>query len=213
VRRVHLRLAQVRLLADANSGERGFAQSPELHRPRQWRRTRQHYLPRMEKSNVATQGDWQANFDRCAALGTSNWRASVIGACRRAWRWLRLSMLPAETRACFHIHHNGGSFATGSYWYETIMGINNANLAWTYAATAYQQRDAADHCNSSLALRPGQWHRGSPNVLAVQPANHYTIIGAAPPAKCKTTTPVSSGNKVSHRQLSHLQMLLPTARA
>ena len=135
-----------------------------------------------EKSNVATQGDWQANFDRCAALGTSNWAGFSD------WRLptrVEMASIVDVTRgnkgfaSIFTI--NGGSFATGSYWYETIMGINNANLAWTYGGNGL----TSNAMPLTTATQVSRCVRGNgtgeaPNVLAVQPANHYTIIGAAP---------------------------------
>ena len=135
-----------------------------------------------EKSNVATQGDWQANSDRCAALAASNWAGFID------WRLptrIEMASIVDVTRgnkgfaSIFTI--NGGSFATGSYWYETIMGINNANLAWTYGGNGL----TSNAMPLTTATQVSRCVRGNgtgeaPNVLAVEPTNHYTIIGAPP---------------------------------
>jgi hypothetical protein len=135
-----------------------------------------------EKSNIATQGDWQANSDRCAALAASNWAGF------NDWRLptrIEMASIVDVTRgnkgfaSIFTI--NGGSFATGSYWYETIMGINNANLAWTYGGNGL----TSNAMPLTTATQVSRCVRGNgtgeaPNVLAVEPPNHYTIIGAPP---------------------------------
>ena len=131
-----------------------------------------------EKSNVATQGDWQANSDRCAALGTSNW------AGYSDWRLptrVEMASIVDVTRgnkgfaSIFTI--NGGSFATGSYWYETIKGINNANLAWTYGGNGL----TSNAMPLTTATQVSRCVRGNgtgeaPDVLAVAPPNQYTVI-------------------------------------
>jgi hypothetical protein len=135
-----------------------------------------------EKSNVATQGDWQANSDRCAALAAGNWAGF------NDWRLptrVEMASIVDVTRgnkgfaSIFTI--NGGSFATGSYWYETIMGINNANLAWTYGGNGL----TSNAMPLTTATQVSRCVRGNgtgeaPNVLAVEPSNHYTIIGVPP---------------------------------
>jgi hypothetical protein len=135
-----------------------------------------------EKVNPATQGDWQANADRCAALGNSNYAGF------NDWRLptrVEMASIVDVTRgnkgfaAIFTV--NGGSFATGSWWYETIEGINNANLAWNYGGNGLTS-NAMPLTTTTLVSRcvRGNGTGEAANELAKEPANRYAVTGTAP---------------------------------
>jgi hypothetical protein len=132
-----------------------------------------------EKANPATQGTWQASSDRCAALGTSSyagfndWRLPT----RMEMASLMDQTLGRTAYASPPFTTTSGAYATGSYWWETIQGINGANLAWGYGANGMTS-NAYSLAGTNFAARcvRGNGTGEAPNALAVEPANHYTVV-------------------------------------
>jgi hypothetical protein len=126
-----------------------------------------------EKANPTTQGNWQASFDRCAALATggfSDWRlptrvemASIVD-------------LHGATGFPTIFTTTGGYYETGSYWYETITGQNASGFQWGYGANGFTS-NAVAMSGTNLVARcvRGNGTGEAANAFAVEPANHYTI--------------------------------------
>jgi hypothetical protein len=132
-----------------------------------------------EKANPATQGTWQASSDRCAALGTSSyagfndWRLPT----RMEMASLMDQTLGRTGYASPPFTTTSGAYATGSYWWETIQGINGANLAWGYGANGMTS-NAYSLAGTNFVTRcvRGNGTGEAPSELAVEPANHYTVV-------------------------------------
>jgi len=135
-----------------------------------------------EKANPATQGNWQASVDRCAALGTSNW------AGYSDWRLptrVEMASIVDVTRGnkgfatIFTVA--GGSYATGSWWYETITGQSTAGFHWNYGGNGLTS-NAKAMSDTNLVARcvRGDGTGEAPNELAKEPPNHYAVTGTAP---------------------------------
>jgi hypothetical protein len=132
-----------------------------------------------EKANPATQGTWQASSDRCAALGTSSyagfndWRLPT----RMEMASLMDQTLGRTAYASPPFTTTSGAYATGSYWWETIQGINGANLAWGYGSNGMTS-NAYSLAGTNFVTRcvRGNGTGEAPNALAVEPANHYTVV-------------------------------------
>ena len=130
-----------------------------------------------EKANPATQGNWQTSFDRCAALGTSNYGGYSD------WR------LPTrmEMASITDLHSTGNGFAsvftvtsgyytTGSQWYETITGQSTSGFIWGYGGNGFTSNAIAG-TGTNLVARcvRGNGTGEAANKFAIEPANHYTI--------------------------------------
>jgi hypothetical protein len=132
-----------------------------------------------EKANPSTQGTWQASVDRCAALGTSSYAG--FNDWRLPTRMEMASLIdPTLGRTAYAsppFTTTSGAYATGSYWWETIQGINGANLAWGYGANGMTS-NAYSLAGTNFVTRcvRGNGTGEAPNALAVEPANHYTVV-------------------------------------
>jgi hypothetical protein len=132
-----------------------------------------------EKANPSTQGTWQASADRCAALGTSSYAG--FNDWRLPTRVEMASLIdPTLGRTAYAsppFTTTSGAYATGSYWWETIQGINGANLAWGYGANGMTS-NAYSLAGTNFVARcvRGNGTGEAPNALAVEPANHYTVV-------------------------------------
>lgn len=130
-----------------------------------------------EKANPATQGNWQASFDRCAALASSNYGGYGD------WR------LPTrmEMASITDLHSTGNGFAspftvtsgyytTGSQWYETITGQSTSGFIWGYGGNGFTSNAIAGS-GTNLVARcvRGNGKGEAADQFAVEPANHYTI--------------------------------------
>jgi hypothetical protein len=135
-----------------------------------------------EKANPATTGTWQNNVDRCAALGTSNyagfsdWRlptrvemASITDVTLGAKGFPTLFSLTS------------GYYQTSSWWYETITGQNTSNFGFAYGANGFTSNAVAMTATTNVArCVRGNGTGEAADAFAVEPPNHYTIIGAPP---------------------------------
>jgi hypothetical protein len=132
-----------------------------------------------EKANPSTQGTWQASADRCTALGTSNYAG--FNDWRLPTRMEMASLIdPTLGRTAYAsppFTTTSGAHATGSYWWETIQGINGANLAWGYGANGMTS-NAYSLAGTNFVARcvRGNGTGEAPNALAVEPPNHYTVV-------------------------------------
>ena len=131
-----------------------------------------------EKANPSTQGTWQASSDCCAALGTSSYAG--FNDWRLPTRMEMASLIdPTLGRTAYAsppFTTTSGAYATGSYWWETIQGINGANLAWGYGANGMTS-NAYSLAGTNFVARcvRGNGTGEAPNALAVEPPNHYTV--------------------------------------
>jgi len=130
-----------------------------------------------EKANPATQGTWQASFDRCASLasaayaGFSDWRlptrmemASIIDPT------LGSKGFPAVFTT------TSGYYATASWWYETITGQSTSGFHFGYGTNGFTSNAVAMGGTNLVArcVRGGGAGEAA-DELAVEPPGHYTV--------------------------------------
>jgi hypothetical protein len=130
-----------------------------------------------EKANPATQGTWQQSFDRCAALGTSSYGGFTD------WR------LPSRVEMASIVDVNNGArgfasiftvtagyYDTSSWWYETITGQSTAGFHFGYGTNGFTSNAVAMAGTNNVArCVRGNGAGEAANVLAKEPANHYTV--------------------------------------
>ncbi len=135
-----------------------------------------------EKANPATQGTWQASVDRCAALGTSNYGG--FSDWRLPTRVEMASITDVTLGAkgyptIFTV--TGGYYDTASWWYETILGISASNFHFGYGANGFTSNAVSMTGTNNVArCVRGNGTGEAADVLAKEPANHYSITGTAP---------------------------------
>jgi hypothetical protein len=133
-----------------------------------------------EQANPATEGTWQASFDRCASLaanqfaGFDDWRLPTR---------IEMASITDVTRgskgyaSIFGV--TSGYYDTGSFWYETITGQSTSNFHWAYGTNGYTSNAVVmtDTDNVARCVR-GNGSGEAADELAVAPPNHYTLTGS-----------------------------------
>jgi hypothetical protein len=130
-----------------------------------------------EKANPPAQGTWQASVDRCAGLATGKYAGF------NDWR------LPTRVEMASIVDVNNGArgyasiftvtsgyYDTSSWWYETITGQSTSGFHFGYGTNGFTSNAVAMGGTNNVARcvrgnGPGE----AANVLAKEPANHYTV--------------------------------------
>lgn len=141
-----------------------------------------------EKANPATKTDWKGQFDRCAALASSNYAGFSD------WRLpTRIEMASITDVTLGSTGYpkvftvSGGYYTTGSDWYKTILVAKDAtagnelDYAWGYGTNGFTSnailRTPSDPSKPELVARcvrgngPGE----AADEYAVEPPEHYSI--------------------------------------
>jgi hypothetical protein len=129
-----------------------------------------------EKANPSTQGNWQASYDRCAGLASSNYAGFNDWRLPTRMEMASLCDLHGSNGYPTIFTVTSGYYATGSDWYETITGQSTSNFHWGYGGNCFTS-NAVVKTGSNLVARcvRGNGSGEAVNALAVEPANHYTI--------------------------------------
>jgi hypothetical protein len=129
-----------------------------------------------EKANPSTQGNWQTSYDRCAGLARSNYAGFSDWRLPTRMEMASICDLHGSNGYPTIFTVTSGYYATGSDWYETITGQSTSNFHWGYGTNGFTS-NAVVKTGSNLVARcvRGNGSGEAVNVLAVEPANHYTI--------------------------------------
>jgi hypothetical protein len=138
-----------------------------------------------EKENPATQGTWQASYDRCAELAASNYAG--FGDWRLPTRIEMASITDVTLGSKGYPSIFGvtsGYYVTGSFWYKTILTDNDAtsgnetDMVWGYGTNGFTS-NAIVRTNTNNVARcvRGNGDGEEAGEYAVEPANHYTVEG------------------------------------
>ena len=131
-----------------------------------------------EKVNPATQGNWQASYDRCAALATSNFAGFSDWRLPTRVEMASITDLHGSNGFASIFTVTGGYYTTDSDWYETITGQNTSGFIWGYGANGFTSNAVAGG-GTNLVARcvRGNGTGEAVNAFAVEPPNHYTVTG------------------------------------
>lgn len=135
-----------------------------------------------EKANPATPGTWQANVDRCTALGTSNYAGFSDWRLPTRVEMASITDVTLGAKGFPTIFSlTSGYYQTSSWWYETITGQNTSNFGFAYGANGFTSNAVSMDATTNVArCVRGNGTGEAANAFAVEPPNHYTIIGAPP---------------------------------
>ncbi len=135
-----------------------------------------------EKANPSTAGTWQASFNRCAGLASSGYAGF------NDWRMptrIEMASISDVTRGSTGfpavLSVTSGYYVTGSLWYKTILtaGTSGAvDMVWGYGTNGFTS-NAIVRSNTNNVTRcvRGNGSGEAPDAYAVEPPNHYTIVG------------------------------------
>ncbi len=129
-----------------------------------------------EKANPSTQGNWQASYDRCAALGSSNYAGFSDWRLPTRVEMASITDLHGSDGFAPIFTTTSGYYTTDSDWYETITGQNASGYIWGYGTNGFTSNAIAGG-GTNLVARcvRGNGTGEAVNAFAVEPPNHYTI--------------------------------------
>lgn len=131
-----------------------------------------------EKANPATKSSWQGNFDRCAALGASNYAGFDDWRMPTRVEMASISDVTLGSTGFPRVFGvTSGYYLTGSHWYKTIL-TPSTNMVWGYGTNGFTSNAILlSGANVTRCVRgngPGE----AANAYAVAPPNHYTVTGS-----------------------------------
>jgi hypothetical protein len=136
-----------------------------------------------EKENPATQGTWQASYDRCAELAESNYAGFDDWRLPTRIEMASITDVTLGSKgypAIFGV--TSGYYVTGSFWYKTILTDNDAtagnetDMVWGFGTNGFTS-NAIVRSNTNNVARcvRGNGSGEEADEYAVEPANHYTV--------------------------------------
>jgi hypothetical protein len=138
-----------------------------------------------EKANPATQGTWQQSVDRCAALASSSYAGFSDWRMPTRMEMASITDVTLGSKGFPTIFTvSSGYYNTGSWWYETITGQNPSGFAWAYGTNGFTSNAVVmTNTNNVARCVRGNGAGEAADVLAKEPANHYTLTGASEAAE------------------------------